>query len=888
MKELRIAVRDKIATLVNDVELVCGNSDYRVIFEFDEDWAKYNAKTALFVFGDTTVEVPFTGNTIWEKDAVAIEKATKCYIGVFTGDLITTTKAEVKCLTSIRDIAKTPKPPKEDVYNKIIELIHSIKVSGSAIIDVEELPTEDINTAVFYRTPNGTYWFDGEWHELANGTELIAEIERLVDEAEDTLSKKIDHKVAIQDDIITENKAIVEQANATSEEAKEIAEAISGIATESLKVANRAYEEKQDILAFDGEYNADRNKAATVETVTRKVAEIVANAPEDFDTLKELADWLTTHGGEAAQMNSAIKKNADDIVAERERAMEAESSLQESIEEASRQIEENILPQIVNADYNENNPESKAFIMNRPFFEEDAPENKVDINWRADEESGYLNGEWYVYFVSDQTFTKDELLDTSVPFEIDVKYGDGEIRTVNLFKQRVYGGNNITVDLGGLYIYVINDYENFGIWRGSGYGAPTKNGIYFTNDTYNGKNVNRLHREGKRVNKIDNKFIDGYDKLKAQADETERIAKGANPAKSYDKYSNMVYALNNGEEDMFYKGQNINIVTMGVPDLWVKDIVADKVFYDYYSTVNGKTGDAKIVAELDAKGYIQVGYYQLARLETQKVYLQDYVKYSDEPGNCIAGGKPGPIALNYATSCGLRIEGTAGKRYLTVYPGTDQDWVRRNGRCALVISQLDVYMKMGITGRKIVNGVESLGNQIELTDEEKASAHKWLGVAPASHEQFDIEVDYTNNEKWSVKVDGYNGQMYLVSSTAYPPDWLICATIEYKNSSSFSSTTTITESMVTNQTENGYTIKVGSYAYMFVAYNETYIPDIPNSTCYSPRAGVYFLHYDNGDPCTVESITNATRITVDNNALALENNAVIKSLLARIEALENK
>lgn len=62
---------------------------------------------------------------------------------------------------------------------------------------------------------------------------------------------------------------------------------------------------KQDTIEFDGEYSST-NKAATVQTVIDKIAEIVANAPESLDTLKELADWITTHGAEAAQMNSDI------------------------------------------------------------------------------------------------------------------------------------------------------------------------------------------------------------------------------------------------------------------------------------------------------------------------------------------------------------------------------------------------------------------------------------------------------------------------------------------------------------------------------------------------------------------------------------------------------
>lgn len=75
---------------------------------------------------------------------------------------------------------------------------------------------------------------------------------------------------------------------------------------------------KQDKLTFDGTYNASTNKAATVQTVIDKVAEIVANAPEDFNTLKELSDWLTSHEGSAATMNSAIQENAADIKAMKE------------------------------------------------------------------------------------------------------------------------------------------------------------------------------------------------------------------------------------------------------------------------------------------------------------------------------------------------------------------------------------------------------------------------------------------------------------------------------------------------------------------------------------------------------------------------------------------
>ena len=49
--------------------------------------------------------------------------------------------------------------------------------------------------------------------------------------------------------------------------------------------------------------------------VTAKIAEIVANAPEDLDTLKEIADWIKTHANDASAMNTQISTNKSDISA---------------------------------------------------------------------------------------------------------------------------------------------------------------------------------------------------------------------------------------------------------------------------------------------------------------------------------------------------------------------------------------------------------------------------------------------------------------------------------------------------------------------------------------------------------------------------------------------
>ena len=73
---------------------------------------------------------------------------------------------------------------------------------------------------------------------------------------------------------------------------------------------------KADISALQTK-KADKSevytKSETDSAITSKVAEIVADAPEDFDTLKEMSDWIASHENSASAMNSAIQTNADNI-----------------------------------------------------------------------------------------------------------------------------------------------------------------------------------------------------------------------------------------------------------------------------------------------------------------------------------------------------------------------------------------------------------------------------------------------------------------------------------------------------------------------------------------------------------------------------------------------
>ena len=61
----------------------------------------------------------------------------------------------------------------------------------------------------------------------------------------------------------------------------------------------------------------DRAKAWILNQITSavaaKIAEVVADAPEDLDTLKEIADWIKNHANDAAAMNTQITENKNNI-----------------------------------------------------------------------------------------------------------------------------------------------------------------------------------------------------------------------------------------------------------------------------------------------------------------------------------------------------------------------------------------------------------------------------------------------------------------------------------------------------------------------------------------------------------------------------------------------
>ena len=120
-----------------------------------------------------------------------------------------------------------------------------------------------------------------------------------------------------------------------------------------------------------------------------------------------------------------------------------------------------------------------------------------------------------------------------------------------------------------------------------------------------------------KQNETDNSLNTTNKTITGAINEVYSIARGANQAVSYSNYQAMITAFNSLANNIYNVGQNVMIVTLQVPDLWISSIESTNVPYTY-------TTDEAITTALSTNGYIQVGYYKLSALETQKVDLTNY------------------------------------------------------------------------------------------------------------------------------------------------------------------------------------------------------------------------------------------------------------------------
>ena len=121
MKTIAISVRDKVAVTMDETQYICGNSDFIVKFDFDAEWDEFDVKTVRFSKDNRKyIDVVLQGN---ECPVPIIYNTNKIMVGVFAGDLHTSTPAIIPAQKSILCRDGSPEAPSEDVYAQIMEQI---------------------------------------------------------------------------------------------------------------------------------------------------------------------------------------------------------------------------------------------------------------------------------------------------------------------------------------------------------------------------------------------------------------------------------------------------------------------------------------------------------------------------------------------------------------------------------------------------------------------------------------------------------------------------------------------------------------------------------------------------------------------------------------------
>lgn len=123
--QIQISIANKKAKAKENYKIVCGNSNYTILFSFDEEWNAYEKKTARFNFSQNGIkkyiDVLFEGN---ECKMPVLSKIALVEIGVYAGELCTTTPCVLYCEKSILCDNGTHEDPPEDVY---VQLLNSMK-----------------------------------------------------------------------------------------------------------------------------------------------------------------------------------------------------------------------------------------------------------------------------------------------------------------------------------------------------------------------------------------------------------------------------------------------------------------------------------------------------------------------------------------------------------------------------------------------------------------------------------------------------------------------------------------------------------------------------------------------------------------------------------------
>lgn len=147
-REINISIKDKIAVADKSALYICGNSDFVINFAFDEEWESHITKTARFIFNDRFIDVVFEGN---QCAMPVISNTYNIQVGVFAGNLHTSTPAHISAKKSILCGTNPPADPTPDVYAQMVELFNAgldeSRINANEAVEAKEAAAESAELA---------------------------------------------------------------------------------------------------------------------------------------------------------------------------------------------------------------------------------------------------------------------------------------------------------------------------------------------------------------------------------------------------------------------------------------------------------------------------------------------------------------------------------------------------------------------------------------------------------------------------------------------------------------------------------------------------------------------------------------------------------------------
>ena len=140
MPEIHIAVENGVASQRDTAVYICGSGDFTAVFAFEAGWPVEDLKTARFQTESTYQDVLFRGNAC---PVPVFTNARKLEVGVYCGNLRTTTPARIAIREGIRSAWGPPEDPAPSLYDQILEAV------GETDLRLEEVTDGVVLTVCF-------------------------------------------------------------------------------------------------------------------------------------------------------------------------------------------------------------------------------------------------------------------------------------------------------------------------------------------------------------------------------------------------------------------------------------------------------------------------------------------------------------------------------------------------------------------------------------------------------------------------------------------------------------------------------------------------------------------------------------------------------------------